>query len=89
LIKHVGISGVKSLFSAQFCRIEDYTLEESSDNFSGFNRFRDLDPEDYYMSDEGYIVFTKAYHLKRGRCCQSGCKHCPYGFNKGGSALKS
>lgn len=34
-------------------------------------------PEDYYM--EGFsIVFTAAYHLKRGYCCGSGCRHCPY-----------
>lgn len=41
-----------------------------------------LDPEDYYLSEEGYIVFTEKYHLKRGHCCLSGCKHCPYGYNK-------
>lgn len=41
-----------------------------------------LDPEDYYLSDEGFIVFTEKYHLKRGYCCKSGCKHCPYGFDK-------
>ena len=41
-----------------------------------------LDPEDYYMSEEGFIVFTEKYHLKRGYCCKSGCKHCPYGYNK-------
>ncbi|HET7819760.1 MAG TPA: DUF5522 domain-containing protein [Bacteroidia bacterium] len=41
-----------------------------------------LDPEDYYLTSEGYIVFTEKYHLKRGYCCQSGCRHCPYGFNK-------
>lgn len=41
-----------------------------------------LDPEDYYLSDEGYIIFTEKYHLKRGYCCKSGCKHCPYGYNK-------
>jgi hypothetical protein len=37
---------------------------------------------DYYYSPEGYIIFTEAYHRKRGHCCQSGCKHCPYGFDK-------
>lgn len=26
----------------------------------------------------GYLVFTRAYHLKRGTCCGSGCRHCPY-----------
>ncbi|MCB0431264.1 MAG: hypothetical protein H6585_00915 [Flavobacteriales bacterium] len=46
------------------------------------DRFTRLDPEDYYHSPEGYLVFTEAYHLKRGYCCQNGCKHCPYGFNK-------
>jgi hypothetical protein len=36
---------------------------------------------DYYLSEEGFVVFTEQYHLKRGYCCQSGCKHCPFGFN--------
>lgn len=45
-------------------------------------RRTDLEKEDFYFSEEGYIVFTEAYHLKRGYCCQSGCKHCPYGFDK-------
>ncbi|MDG1145917.1 MAG: DUF5522 domain-containing protein [Flavobacteriales bacterium] len=48
----------------------------------GFSQFRNLDPEDYYLSDEGYIVYTEKYHLKRGYCCQNGCKHCPYDFKK-------
>jgi hypothetical protein len=39
-----------------------------------------FDPEDYYFSEEGYIVFTEKYHLKRGYCCQSGCRHCPWKF---------
>jgi hypothetical protein len=37
--------------------------------------------EDFYM-DGPYMVFTEAYHRKRGYCCQSGCRHCPYGFAK-------
>ena len=40
-----------------------------------------LDKEDYYYSEEGYIVFTEKHHLKRGYCCESGCRHCPYGYN--------
>ncbi len=36
---------------------------------------------DYYLSPEGYRVFTEAYHLKRGYCCKNNCKHCPYGYN--------
>jgi hypothetical protein len=32
---------------------------------------------DYYF-ENGLMVFTAAYHLKRGYCCHSGCRHCPY-----------
>jgi hypothetical protein len=42
----------------------------------------ELEPEDFYYAPEGFLVFTERYHLKRGYCCQSGCKHCPYGFDK-------
>ena len=32
---------------------------------------------DYYLED-GLFVFTDAFLLKRGYCCESGCRHCPY-----------
>ncbi|SOD92467.1 hypothetical protein SAMN06269250_3993 [Spirosoma fluviale] len=38
--------------------------------------------DDYYYTPEGFVVFTAAYHLRRGYCCKSGCLHCPYGFKK-------
>ena len=41
-----------------------------------------LEEGDFYKTPEGYIVFTEQYHLKRGYCCKSGCKHCPYGYDK-------
>ncbi|HEV2325913.1 MAG TPA: DUF5522 domain-containing protein [Terracidiphilus sp.] len=52
-----------------------------------------LSPEDYYMEGP-YMVFTAAYHLKRGYCCGSGCRHCPYrediaNRKKAGSAEES
>ncbi|QDU87069.1 hypothetical protein Pla175_04240 [Pirellulimonas nuda] len=37
---------------------------------------------DWYL-ERGRVVFTAAYHLRRGSCCGSGCRHCPYG---GGAA---
>ncbi len=40
-----------------------------------------LEAGDYYFTDEGFLVFTEQYHRKRGYCCQSGCRHCPYGFH--------
>ena len=36
-----------------------------------------LSPEDFYYEGP-YLVFTEVYHLKRGYCCNSGCRHCPY-----------
>ncbi|MEL7003088.1 MAG: DUF5522 domain-containing protein [Bacteroidota bacterium] len=35
-----------------------------------------------FYIENGLYVFTEEYHLKRGYCCKSGCRHCPYGFNK-------
>lgn len=35
--------------------------------------------EDFYY-ENGFIVFTEEYHLKRGYCCKSGCRHCPYNY---------
>lgn len=48
-----------------------------------------IEGEDYYLSPEGYRVFTEKYHLKRGYCCRSGCRHCPYGFDKKTSTIKT
>lgn len=37
----------------------------------------ELAPEDFYL-DGPFVVFTAAFHLKRGYCCNSGCRHCPF-----------
>ena len=36
-----------------------------------------LQPDDFYY-ENGLVVFTASYHLKRGYCCNSGCRHCPF-----------
>jgi hypothetical protein len=38
-----------------------------------------VEGRDYYM-ENGYMVFTEAYHLRRGYCCKSGCRHCPWKY---------
>lgn len=38
--------------------------------------------EDYYINEQEQWVFTATYHFKRGYCCNSGCKHCPYGYHE-------
>jgi len=37
-----------------------------------------LQPGDFYYTPEGYLVFTEQYHRRRGYCCGSGCRHCPW-----------
>lgn len=36
---------------------------------------------DYVINEDGNLVFTAHYLKKRGHCCQSGCKNCPYGYS--------
>ena len=51
---------------------------EQASNESTAANDQPLRPEDFYM-DGPYLVFTESYHLRRGYCCNSGCRHCPYG----------
>jgi hypothetical protein len=44
--------------------------------------------EDYYL-ENGNWVFTAKYLLRRGYCCRSGCRHCPYGFVPDDSAREA
>jgi hypothetical protein len=39
-----------------------------------------LQADEYYLLPDGRLVFTEQYHLRRGYCCASGCRHCPYDF---------
>lgn len=38
-----------------------------------------LSSDDYYL-ENGLLVFTAAYLLKRGYCCGNACRHCPYDY---------
>jgi len=37
---------------------------------------------DYYINEDGNLVFTREYHLKRGYCCQNKCLNCPWDYGK-------
>jgi hypothetical protein len=38
-----------------------------------------LKSEDYYIDPQtGKVILTEAYLSKRGYCCNSRCRHCPY-----------
>jgi len=34
---------------------------------------------DFYYEGP-YMVFTEKFLRDRGYCCESGCRHCPWGF---------
>jgi len=34
---------------------------------------------DFYYEGP-FMVFTEKFLRDRGYCCESGCRHCPYGF---------
>lgn len=34
---------------------------------------------DFYF-ENGLMVLTRHFLLARGYCCESGCRHCPYGY---------
>ena len=38
-----------------------------------------VEDKDYYF-ENGLMVLTEHFLLKRGYCCENGCRHCPYGF---------
>ncbi len=41
-----------------------------------------VENEDYYLDHGlmvlGLMVLTTRYHLRRGYCCDQGCRNCPY-----------
>ncbi len=40
---------------------------------------------DFYI-EGGLMVFTALFLERRGYCCESGCRHCPYGYADGEKA---
>lgn len=39
-----------------------------------------IENEDFYFNNEGLMVLTEKFHLKKGFCCGNGCLHCPYEY---------
>ncbi|MGK3739055.1 MAG: diphthamide synthase (EF-2-diphthine--ammonia ligase), partial [Bacillariaceae sp.] len=65
--------------------VEESMIADMEDLFpdkEGFSQAHDLACEQgelsYIDPETGYNVFTEIAHKKRGKCCGSGCRHCPY-----------
>ncbi|HEX8607634.1 MAG TPA: DUF5522 domain-containing protein [Pedobacter sp.] len=41
-----------------------------------------IEGTDYYLNEDGFMVFTETYHKKRGYCCRNKCRHCPWEYGK-------
>jgi len=61
-------------------------MQRGSDKAVTMNEL--VENEDFYW-EGGFMVFTRLYHLKRGYCCGSGCRHCPYDprWTSGGTTI--
>jgi Family of unknown function (DUF5522) len=44
------------------------------------DKFEAISTLDEFYMDGNLLVFTETYHLSRGYCCRSRCRHCPYGY---------
>jgi hypothetical protein len=82
-------NGTKSFLAGTFysCLCKDCLLElnqlvarEKEYPFPG--RGGDLIEGIHFYREGEYRVFTEFYLISRGNCCRSGCRHCPYGFQK-------
>lgn len=60
--------------------IQDFIVPKEND-FKIQSKHKDNDKfvegSDYYF-DQGLMVLTARFLLKRGYCCDNGCRHCPY-----------
>ena len=34
--------------------------------------------DEYYFNEDGLMVLKAKFLLRRGYCCENGCRHCPY-----------
>jgi hypothetical protein len=38
----------------------------------------EFNQKDFYETKDNLMVMTEEFHIQRGSCCGSGCRHCPY-----------
>ena len=55
-------------------KLETKPIEKPADKF--------VEGVDYYFDDDGLMILTGHFLLKRGYCCGNGCRHCPYPKNE-------
>ncbi len=58
--------------------MQDISLEEKLRLAAPYANQSGLVEDIDYTLENGNYVFSAWYHLKRGSCCGSGCRNCPY-----------
>jgi len=60
---------------------KDAAAEQKTNDIEDLHQMALLSGSDTYSDPAtGFTVFTELAHLKRGKCCGSMCRHCPYGW---------
>ena len=60
-------------------QVRNYNQHEIEKLLQHIPSYAGMDDQlDYYVENGNY-VFTAWYHIRRGYCCGSACRHCPYG----------
>lgn len=74
-----------TFMSQQITKEKLYKISRLNKNYPNYNEIIRLHREaidehnDIYIDpDTGFAVLTAEFLLKRGYCCGSGCRHCPY-----------
>ena len=57
----------------------DSILTKNTDLAFPFKKDQFIEGLHYYQEGNKW-VFTEIYHLLRGHCCESNCRHCAYGY---------
>jgi len=80
-----GTNCAEEVFLVNDRKLQTFDIKKEVNSLNGALK----EGEDYYLNEQGLLVFTAKYHLKRGYCCQNGCRHCPYGFRKKQQELRN
>ena len=65
------------IVSLAFCSLK--RLREMDQQIEELHRIACNNKKTFYEDPTtGFSVFTEYAHLKRGKCCGSACRHCPY-----------
>ncbi|MFT5621151.1 MAG: hypothetical protein ACI9QR_001484 [Flavobacteriaceae bacterium] len=55
-------------------------LNETFQQIDEEDALADLEEGKHYYIESAYVVFTEYFHISRGYCCKSNCRHCAYGY---------